>query len=126
MTSVIDSGAGDQRTGRAASSASYRLDRLRIRHLRLLEVIHRRGSLGAAAKELGLSQPAVTLMLRELELVFGANLVERDVRGGRLTAPGPLAVERLTAAMASLDRALEAAQPPGREPPLSTPRHARC
>lgn len=96
----------------------YRLDRLRIRHLRLLEVIHRCGSLGAAAREMGLSQPAVTLLLRELELLFGTSLVERDVRGGRLTPAGLLALERLQAALASVQRAMEVSQPAAQAPPL--------
>jgi len=102
----------------ARSPAAYRLDRLRIRHVRLLEVIHRRGSLGAAAKELALSQPAVTLMLRELELVFGTTLVERNVRGGKLTQAGLHALERLNAALSSLEHAIEAGQPFAGVPPL--------
>jgi molybdate transport repressor ModE-like protein len=94
------------------------MDRLRIRHVRLLDVIHRRGSLGAAAKELALSQPAVTLMLRELELVFGASLVERDVRGGRLTLAGLRALERLNAALSGLEHAVASSRSGGLEPPL--------
>ncbi len=88
----------------------YRTDRLRLRHLRLLELIHRHGSLGNAARELGTSQPAVTVLLRELEAVFEAKLVERDSRGGRLTAAGTFALERLTIALASVDRAIDAAR----------------
>lgn len=100
------------------TSASYRMDRLRIRHVRLLEIIHRRGSLGAAAKELALSQPAVTLMLRELEAVFGASLVDRDVRGGRLTAAGLRALERLNAALSGLEHAISSSRSAELEPPL--------
>ena len=103
---------------RSTTSAGYRMDRLRIRHVRLLDVIHRRGSLGAAAKELALSQPAVTLMLRELEAVFGASLVDRDVRGGRLTAAGLRALERLNAALSGLEHAIDSSRSAGLEPPL--------
>jgi len=118
------SGAGRSRTtakqrkipGHAASA--YRTDRLRLRHLRLLVLIHRGGSLGSAARELGISQPAVTLLLRELETVFDAPLVERDARGGRLTAAGRHALERLTIALSSVERAIEAARTPAVEPPL--------
>lgn len=99
-------------------SAAYRLDRLRLRHLRLLEVIDREGSLGAAARGLGISQPAVTLLLRELEDVFGARLVERDARGGRLTAAGRHAHDRLVIAMATVNFAIGAARQPGRAPML--------
>ena len=56
-------------------SGEYRADRLRMRHLRLLELVSREGSLGGAARMLGVSQPACTLLLRELEAVFGARLV---------------------------------------------------
>ena len=103
---------------RSTTSAGYRMDRLRIRHVRLLDVIHRRGSLGAAAKELALSQPAVTLMLRELEAVFGTSLVDRDVRGGRLTAAGLRALERLNAALSGLEHAIDSSRSAGLEPPL--------
>lgn len=91
------------------SSADYRLDRLRVRHVRLLEIIQRKGSLGGAARELGLSQPAVTVLLRELEEVFGAALVTRSARGATLTAAGRGAMDRLTVALASLKNALDAA-----------------
>jgi molybdate transport repressor ModE-like protein len=101
-----------------SASSRYRLDRLRIRHLRLLEIVAREGSLGAAARELGISQPAVTLLLRELEQVFEAPLVQRDVRGARMTPEGQRALDRLTIAMSSLRQAVEAAQAPGTIPTL--------
>jgi molybdate transport repressor ModE-like protein len=88
----------------------YRLDRLRIRHLRLLEIVAREGSLGAAARELGISQPSVTLLLRELEQVFEAALVERDARGARITPAGRQALDRLVIAMSEIGQAVEAAQ----------------
>ncbi len=99
-------------------AARYRLDRLRIRHLRLLELVAHEGSLGAAARELGISQPAVTLLLRELEQVFEAALVMRDARGARLTPQGSAALDRLTVAMAILGQAMEAAQTPETLPTL--------
>lgn len=69
-----------------------------------------RGSIGAAARELGIAQPAATLMLRELEGALGATLVARDRRGARLTAAGQRALARLEIALASVDRAVEAAR----------------
>ncbi|HVZ44180.1 MAG TPA: LysR family transcriptional regulator [Ramlibacter sp.] len=102
---------GPRTWGQALSPAKiYRIDRLRLRHLRMLEVIHRCGSLGAAARELGVTQPAVTNLLKEIEEVFEATLVERDVRGGRLTDAGVAALERLTIAMASIDIAMNVAK----------------
>jgi molybdate transport repressor ModE-like protein len=103
---------------RRSPASAYRTDRLRLRHLRLLQLIDRRGSLGSAARELGVSQPAATLLLRELEAVFASTLVARGPRGGRLTAAGALALERLTIALVSVERALEAARAPASEPVL--------
>lgn len=102
----------------AAPSTAYRADRLRLRHLRLLDLVHRTGSLGAAAREIGISQPAATLMLRELEEVFASKLVARDRRGARLTAPGRHALERLAIALASVERAIDAAGTAEVEPML--------
>jgi molybdate transport repressor ModE-like protein len=92
------------------------LDRLRIRHLRLLEIVDREGSLGAAARELNVSQPAVTLLLRDLENVFATALVERDARGARLTPQGRRALERLVIVMAMLGQAVEDARAPATVP----------
>jgi len=112
-----DGKANPAAPGRVAASA-YRADRLRLRHLRLLELVDRGGSLGSAARGLGISQPAATLLLRELETVFGAALVERDARGARLTAAGRHALDRLAIALASVARAIDAAGTAAIEPPL--------
>ncbi|HSV80796.1 MAG TPA: LysR substrate-binding domain-containing protein [Ramlibacter sp.] len=84
-------------------------DFLRLRHLRLLELVQRGGSLAAAARELHLSQPAVTKMLHELEAAFGTALVARGARGGSLTAQGQVALQRLRLGLAQFDSALAAA-----------------
>lgn len=102
----------------AAGASAYRTDRLRLRHLRLLQLIDAGGSLGRAARGLGVSQPAATLLLRELETVFAAKLVERGARGARLTAAGRRALDRLTIALSSVERAIGAARSPADEPPL--------
>ena len=102
----------------AAVAPVHRGDRLRLRHLRLLDLVRRRGSLGAAARALGVSQPAATLLLRELESAFGAALVERDRHGARVTASGLRALERLTVTLSSFEHAVEAARMPSLEPAL--------
>lgn len=89
-----------------APSRRNAAEHLRLRHLRLLELIHEGGSLSFAARTLHLSQPAVTKMLHELEHAFAAPLVARGARGGRLTAPGEAALVRLRLAMAHVDAAL--------------------
>ncbi|MFJ4289032.1 LysR family transcriptional regulator [Cupriavidus sp. NPDC089707] len=90
--------------------SSNRIDRLRIRHLRLLDLVARSGSLTAAGEALHISQPAVTKMLQELEHAFGCKLVERTTRGGRLTAAGERALERLRVVLGAIDAAGEALQ----------------
>jgi DNA-binding transcriptional LysR family regulator len=53
----------------------------------LLEVIEQ-GSFSAAARRLNLTQPAVSLQIRELERRFGARLIERVGKQAHATAPG--------------------------------------
>jgi putative choline sulfate-utilization transcription factor len=56
--------------------------------LRLLLEISRRGSLSAAAKALGLTQPAISYQVRLLEQSFGVPLLKRLHRGVSLTEEG--------------------------------------
>ncbi len=66
------------------------------------------GSLGAAARSLGLSQPTVWEHVHALEREFGAQLVESHRRGCRLTAAGRLLADLagpVVAGIASLPRA---------------------
>lgn len=61
---------------------------LRLRHLRLLVAIATKGTLGGAAAEIGISQPAATQMLRELENLLETMLVKRHARGVVFTEAG--------------------------------------
>ncbi|WP_342640992.1 LysR family transcriptional regulator [Rhodoligotrophos ferricapiens] len=67
-----------------------------------------RGSITAAARDLGVSQPAVTKHLRNLEAHVGARLVERSSRVVRPTPFGQMLYEASQPALASIDAALEA------------------
>jgi DNA-binding transcriptional LysR family regulator len=67
---------------------SLNLDQLRT----LLEVIDL-GSFSAAARRLNLTQPAVSLQVRELERRFGVRLIERMGKQAHATAPGRELVE---------------------------------
>lgn len=82
-----------------------RLGRLRVRHLQLLDQIHKTGSLTSAAAVIGVSQPAATTMLREVEDAFGHDLIERSHRGGRLNPAGEQVLGRLRIALSALDAA---------------------
>src|SRR3954453_17818703 len=46
------------------------------------------GSLGAAARALGVSQPALSKRMRDLEALAGTKLLERHARGTTATAAG--------------------------------------
>lgn len=79
----------------------HHLDRLRLRHLRLLELIDVHRSLRAVAEQLSLTQPAVSQMVKDLEYAFGATLVDRSVRGVQLSGVGRLALQRSRSGLAA-------------------------
>ncbi len=57
------------------------LTRLKLRQLRLLIAVGRNGNIQGAARELGISQPAATKMIQDLELDFEVKLFDRTNRG---------------------------------------------
>lgn len=65
----------------------------------LLLSVARLGSLGLAAAEHGISQPAASTRIRRLERQLGVPLVERSPRGSRLTPGGELVAEWAQAAI---------------------------
>jgi LysR family transcriptional regulator, regulator of abg operon len=65
------------------------------------------GSIGAAARRLGLSQPALTKSLRALEAELQVLLVDRTARGARLTRYGRTLYARARTAQNELARAEE-------------------
>ena len=76
----------------------------RVRQLRAFCETVRLGSVTAAAEHLGLTQPAVSLSVRELELELGAELFERGRAGVAVTLAG----ERLHALAEPLVRGVDA------------------
>jgi DNA-binding transcriptional LysR family regulator len=68
------------------------LARGRLRHLHLLVALADAGSVQRAAGVVGMSQPAATQALVDLEELFGATLFERHARGVRLTSFGDAVV----------------------------------
>ncbi|POF34904.1 LysR family transcriptional regulator [Roseibium marinum] len=85
------------------SYSPQHFDRLRLRHLRLLALIDRHGSLREVGKVLNLTQPAVSQMVKDLELALGVTLIDRSVRGVTLCPAGRLALERARAGLATFD-----------------------
>ncbi len=63
---------------------------LKLRHLEVFVEVARQTSVTQAAEALGMTQPAVTRALRELEAVCGKPLVERHGRGIRLSPYGEM------------------------------------
>ncbi|CAH1652694.1 MULTISPECIES: LysR family transcriptional regulator [unclassified Chelatococcus] len=66
-----------------------------------------RGSVTAAARDLGISQPAVTKHLRNLERHVGARLLERSSRVVRPTSQGQALYEGSHEALTAIEAALE-------------------
>src|SRR3954465_15762378 len=61
---------------------------LNLDQLRTLATVARLGSFSAAARELNLTQPAVSLQIRELESRLGLRLVDRVGKQARATSAG--------------------------------------
>jgi molybdate transport repressor ModE-like protein len=70
--------------------------------LRLLVEIDRRGSVSAAAREVGIGQSSASEHLRLLETAAGQPLVERNGRGSRLTEAGRVLASSANQALATL------------------------
>ena len=91
-------------------SARHLLQRLRFRQVALLLALQRLGTLRAAAAELGMTQPAATQMLQELEAALEQPLFERAGRGLRPTPAGTAVMahfEGLHGSLEALARTLE-------------------
>lgn len=78
-------GATDQTTAR-------RLSQLRFRHLELLVELGKSRSLRSSAAAFGVTQPALSRSLSEIETAFGAPLFRRSARGVEPTAAGEIAI----------------------------------
>ncbi|MFJ4192229.1 LysR family transcriptional regulator [Kitasatospora sp. NPDC089509] len=78
--------------------------------LEMLLAVARLGSLGKAAGEAGISQPAASARIRVMETQIGAGLLERSPNGSRLTAAGALVAgwaARVLEAAEALDAGIE-------------------
>lgn len=74
-----------------------------MRHLRYFEALARIGHFGRAAESCAISQPALSVQIRELEELLGVPLVERGGRRIRLTGLGEEFAERTRAILRSVD-----------------------
>ncbi|MFJ4655112.1 LysR family transcriptional regulator [Nocardia sp. NPDC088792] len=76
------------------------LRNIELRHLNLLAVIAETGTITAAARRLGISQPSLSQQLKLLERRVGTTLFDRTTTGMRLTPSGEVL-------LASVNRATE-------------------
>src|SRR6059058_2959636 len=90
--------------------ASRFLRELTIRQLRALAAVQKHRSVTAAANQLHLTQPAVTLQLRNLEALAGLPLIQRTGDGMRLTDAGQEVMaltERIESALVDCEQTLD-------------------
>jgi DNA-binding transcriptional LysR family regulator len=69
--------------------------RLKLRDLHTLQVVSEIGSMARASQQLGLSQPAISKAIAEMEQAVGTPLLERSSVGVELTPCGSLLVDRV-------------------------------
>jgi len=78
---------------------------IEVKHLRLIAAIDKYGTLSGAARELGLSQPAITQQMQRLEKELGTPLVTKQSRGVSLTSAGRVLLRHAGQVLPSLSRA---------------------
>lgn len=78
---------------------------MKLNHLRDVLAVAERGSLRAAARELGVAQSALSRSIREIEKDLGVALFERRARGVVPTQSGELFLRRAHAVKSELQRA---------------------
>ncbi|MEV0528646.1 LysR family transcriptional regulator [Streptomyces sp. NPDC050439] len=82
---------------------------LELRQLRVVRAIADRGSLSAAARELGLAQPSVTQSLAKAERGAGGLLFERGSHGAEPTPLGRVVIEHARTVLDAVERMAAAA-----------------
>jgi len=87
---------------RARAALTMRSSKLRIRHFMLLALLVEHGSLREAARRLGIAQPAVGALLRELEHTVGQTLFIRSRTGVSPTAAALMLAARSDIALETL------------------------
>jgi len=74
-----------------------------LRHLRYFDALARHSHFGRAAASCAISQPALSMQIKELEEALGAVLIERGARQVRLTQFGEEAALRVRDILRSVD-----------------------
>lgn len=74
-----------------------------LKQLRYFEALARNGHFGRAAQACSISQPALSMQIRELEEMLGSSLIERSARQIRLTSFGETFLPRVQDILRSVD-----------------------
>jgi DNA-binding transcriptional LysR family regulator len=82
---------------------TLRLEQLRIKHLKFIGLLASLGTLAATAERLSMTAPAASMMLKEIENLFGAPLFRRQGRGMVLTDSGAALLPRCQTIFAEID-----------------------
>ena len=81
--------------------------RITLRELRLLLAVARSGSILKAANEIGITQPALSKCIAELEGTFGVRVFDRTNRGVTPTPHGEVLLRRATGVFEELRQAVD-------------------
>jgi LysR family hydrogen peroxide-inducible transcriptional activator len=74
-----------------------------MKHLRYFQALAHHGHFGRAAEACAISQPALSVQIKELEEIVGAPLVERGPRQARLTSLGEAFAARAVEILRAVD-----------------------
>jgi DNA-binding transcriptional LysR family regulator len=80
--------------------------RLRLRDLHVFSTVIQRGSMAKAAQQLGVSQPAVSEVIADLEHALGVRLVDRSAQGVAPTIYGDALLRRSVAVFDELKQSI--------------------
>jgi DNA-binding transcriptional LysR family regulator len=106
----------EDRDGRHAAAdtakrpARFVSPRLELRHLRSFGTVAASGSIGRAAEQLDITQPALSRQMRDLEHDVGVALFERGTRGVAVTTAGQILLAGAQAVLAVVDQLRSEAQ----------------
>jgi len=95
-------------SARAAVYSAGNRNAVELTPLRYFVAIARHGHLTRAARELGVTQPALSAMLRKLEAELGTDLMDRTPRGVELTAAGRVFLDHAIDAVRRADQGVKA------------------
>ncbi|WP_341368116.1 LysR substrate-binding domain-containing protein [Yoonia sp. BS5-3] len=89
------------------------MDNVTLKQLRYFEALARHQHFGRAADACAISQPALSVQIKELEQNLGTPLFERTARQVRLTAFGAECVDRIRSVLQGVDELSEMARASG-------------